>query len=181
MKKLVILAAVAMTAAVVNAAACTWGISGSATASVKNGSDVWSAAGTSPVAYLVLASDMAAAQTALDKGAMDTTLAKATVSTFNARGRFTNEPIDIPAASTEYGMVLVYTDKTDSNKIWYQFSSATVTASGSDDPMTPAVSAACQATTFSASGWTAAAAPEPTSGLLMLLGLAGLALKRKRA
>ena len=30
-------------------------------------------------------------------------------------------------------------------------------------------------------GWTAAAVPEPTSGLLMLLGMAGLALKRKRA
>ena len=30
-----------------------------------------------------------------------------------------------------------------------------------------------------ASGWTAA--PEPTSGLLLLLGVAGLALKRKRA
>jgi len=29
--------------------------------------------------------------------------------------------------------------------------------------------------------WTAAAVPEPTSGLLMLLGVAGLALKRKRA
>ena len=29
--------------------------------------------------------------------------------------------------------------------------------------------------------WTAAAVPEPTSGLLLLLGVAGLALKRKRA
>lgn len=30
-------------------------------------------------------------------------------------------------------------------------------------------------------GWTVAAVPEPTSGLLMLLGFAGLALRRKRA
>ena len=30
-------------------------------------------------------------------------------------------------------------------------------------------------------GWVAAAVPEPTSGLLLLLGVAGLALKRKRA
>ena len=38
--------------------------------------------------------------------------------------------------------------------------------------------------TFGSSGWYSAAAapvPEPTSGLLMLLGMAGLALKRKRA
>lgn len=32
-----------------------------------------------------------------------------------------------------------------------------------------------------AAAWTTAAVPEPTSGLLMLLGMAGLALKRKRA
>ena len=35
--------------------------------------------------------------------------------------------------------------------------------------------------TATPSGWTAASVPEPTSGLLMLLGMAGLALKRKRA
>ena len=35
---------------------------------------------------------------------------------------------------------------------------------------------------YSAAGWYGAAAvPEPTSGLLLLLGMAGLALKRKRA
>ena len=35
--------------------------------------------------------------------------------------------------------------------------------------------------TGGATAWTAAAVPEPTSGLLLLLGMAGLALKRKRA
>jgi len=34
---------------------------------------------------------------------------------------------------------------------------------------------------YDASGWQAVAVPEPTSGLLMLLGVAGLALKRRRA
>lgn len=36
-------------------------------------------------------------------------------------------------------------------------------------------------TNFGTGAWTAAAVPEPTSGLLLLLGVAGLALKRKRA
>ena len=35
--------------------------------------------------------------------------------------------------------------------------------------------------TQNASAWTSVAAPEPTSGLLLLLGMAGLALRRKRA
>ena len=36
-------------------------------------------------------------------------------------------------------------------------------------------------TTKSAPAWSSAAVPEPTSGLLMLLGMAGLALRRRRA
>lgn len=35
--------------------------------------------------------------------------------------------------------------------------------------------------TYTASNWQSTAAPEPTSGVLLLLGMAGLALKRKRA
>ena len=36
-------------------------------------------------------------------------------------------------------------------------------------------------TTYAGAGWYAQSVPEPTSGLLMLLGMAGLALCRKRA
>ena len=184
MKKLMIMAAVALTAAVVNAAASTWTIAGATTASVKNGDTVWSVAGTSPVAYLILASDITSVQTALDTdAAMDVSYSKASYSTFNSRGRFAGVEIDIPTTTAEYSMVLVYTDATDADKIWYQFSSATANASGSDDSMTPPIAASFGATTFSSTGWTSATAtadvPEPTSGLLMLLGFAGLALRRK--
>ena len=46
---------------------------------------------------------------------------------------------------------------------------------------TPSQAAAMDKTTFAGGGWYTAAVPEPTSGLLLLLGMAGLALKRKQA
>ena len=61
----------------------------------------------------------------------------------------------------------------------------TVTATAAGNPVTlnfGAMSATTTANKFLNSSWTSTTAvPEPTSGLLLLLGMAGLALKRKRA
>ena len=45
----------------------------------------------------------------------------------------------------------------------------------------PSALPASEATTFGGTGWYTQAVPEPTSGLLLLIGVAGLALRRRRA
>ena len=59
----------------------------------------------------------------------------------------------------------------------------TINAAGSSGMLSfGAMTATTSANKFLNSSWTATAAvPEPTSGLLMLLGMAGLALRRRRA
>ncbi len=60
--------------------------------------------------------------------------------------------------------------------------SVTINAAGSAGGLSfGAMTNTTTANKFLNSSWTAAAVPEPTSGLLLLLGMAGLALKRKRA
>lgn len=62
--------------------------------------------------------------------------------------------------------------------------SATATAVGfetaSFNLKNPSQASAFESTIFSAGGWYTQSVPEPTSGLLMLLGMAGLALRRRR-
>ena len=83
-------------------------------------------------------------------------------------------------AGREYYMVIEYTDTATSQK--YVYTSSAVASSGLS-ATAPGTVAFTFTDTIGAAGdknaWVAV--PEPTSGLLLLLGMAGLALKRKRA
>ena len=91
-----------------------------------------------------------------------------------------SQTVDNASGMHYAAFIYTYTD-TDGND-WYiaNIGKANVTGSG-------AVNAQNLGTTFGGTAggaigsWTAAAVPEPTSGLLLLLGVAGLALKRKRS
>ena len=87
---------------------------------------------------------------------------------------------DYAAGDTVYA-VLLYTTTEDSVDYWMgNYATATFEAAQN-------VSVGQLAnylggnSTAGATAWSTAAVPEPTSGLLLLLGMAGLALKRKRA
>ena len=86
---------------------------------------------------------------------------------------------NLSAGDTANGYIVLFDTSDASTASYFAYTttkSATVAASGA--PITLAYG------TFAAGtqgGWQSTAVPEPTSGLLLLLGIAGLALKRKHA
>ena len=190
MKKLIIaVAAVAMGIAA-NAASYSW----SATAGrLMNGTGGSGSANyiTSGTAYLLFTDVMT--QTALvtayasdAAGAASTVAAKAlSTGSIGADARISDGAefsYDTTAAQTAYFVVF------NGDKMYVSMEAeagyAAVGATGIEFESLTASSklAFDSASGYSAAGWyQAAAVPEPTSGLLMLLGMAGLALRRRRA
>ena len=159
MKKLVILAAVIVAGVAANAAAFKW-----------SGANVYGPDGTtkfSGTAYLycdALSSESLSSATVAN-GAIAAT-------TFN---------VDVSEASisagTMYDFYFIVTTDYKGSEVSYTSSAVSKNALGNG---TQTIGFGNQQSATQAAGaW--AAVPEPTSGLLMLLGVAGLALKRKRA
>ena len=184
MKKLMILAAVAMVSAIASAAQMKWG-SGTITLA-----DSTTAGKDAVTGYLFLIDsttyDTLAANTtgkALSDAvyaAYGSSLSSAAASkSSTAKGAVTiTDPTAYSNGNTLYGAIL-YVEGDN-----YMGNIATYTLTSDQD-----VSIGSMASIIggdlgggsTATAWSTAAVPEPTSGLLMLLGMAGLALRRRRA
>ena len=186
MKKLMIALAIAAIAVVSNAASVNWG---AGTVTDPNGAT----ANKSVTGYLfVLTSDQ---YTAL---AANTTGAAMSEAVYAAYGSKLGEAyatgttskkgaLTLTDDSKEYGAgdkayaAIIYTYGTgDDLQYIGNVGSATFESSMSVD-MSEMANHLFGDTSAASTAWTAAAVPEPTSGLLMLLGMAGLALRRRRA
>ena len=176
MKKLLIIAAVALAAVSARAASVTWtvlNIQSSPATEVGAGWLVQLYSADTTFSY-----DAAKAGTIT---ALDSTTSVASGTIFKSSSTFGNYAANTPVNT----YAVIFDAATVADAKYYIVSAEldkTVAASGANLTVGFGnMGATATTNTFRNSSWTAAAVPEPTSGLLLLLGMAGLALKRKRA
>ena len=191
MKKLMIAVAIVCATAFANAASIAWGF-GSADTVAPDGKYFGEGLYADATAFLFLGTVTAGASgwevgtaTILATANMDPTYYNwGATDTSSTSGMLTAD------ASAGDAVTLVILDGVVGNTIDaftayvgnYIIGTQTALASDSIPGTTPVpYLSAIDANTYGAGDWTATPAPEPTSGLLLLLGMAGLALKRKRA
>ena len=185
MKKLMIAAAIVCAAAFANAASCNWQVDWAYAVDTSNPTydATESFAGTY---WLVALADSSTAGISVDNtGALTLGTGMTQVATGAASSYFGNQITGLTAANNgDYYALVIY----DENYKYYGVSNAAQITGVVDAPPTDAT-----AITFSniydttddanymVANIAATSVPEPTSGLLMLLGVAGLALRRRRA
>jgi hypothetical protein len=178
MKKLIVAAFAAMLGIAANAAAIEWGMTG-----VTDSPDTAKAAGWAVYVMDASTFDAFSALSGTEVAAYAAANALFTGATTSGRTG-TNANVtdgDYAAGTTVNSYMVVFNNAAATDATYYAYTgknSTTIAASGADGAMQ---FGSFTDATSSTGGWTATAVPEPTSGLLMLVGLAGLALRRRRA
>ena len=180
MKKMMMLAGAVALAACAQAATVSWSCTKVYTGDTEN-----KAAG---VAYFLTTSMASVDSWASLKSASEFNTALSGKYSFTpaTAGTYTHDAVENAtlglADATDYTAYLLVFDTatiTDSSKYYITSTAALTTMGGTS---TKALTFGSQKdASQAAAGWTTVSTPEPTSGLLLLLGLAGVALKRKRA
>lgn len=191
MKKLIMMTAIVVAAVTANAAAYTWQASSGRLFDGKGSDSANRFAGTGYLfnAATVSQSAILAAFTSA-AGVTETLESALTTGTFSSGRAAKSASFTGPDASFTAYFVVLGTDASGNDAIYISdTATGNYTAVGTGDVVFGQQNAYSSAgfadasKGYSAAGWysSAAAVPEPTSGLLMLLGMAGLALRRRRA
>ena len=190
MKKLMIALTVVACAAVVNAASFNWSSSGMNAAAKTINSKAGTALYSPETAYTLYLFDAGVtSQDALLAGLRDnkaiTSFTSVASQTLANNSQVTATQFSYGSAGTEYNFYMAVVNGDDvflsaSKGATGQASdTASVLFSGLGSASKKVFSDSTATFATSGAGWYAV--PEPTSGILLLLGMAGLALKRKRA
>jgi len=188
MKKIMIAAVAIAFAAVAHAAAFNWSSSGTNSAKTFYGPDGATTLASGTVVYLLDSGISGNSQSDIVEGFRGgKTIADFTTvtsTTLDSNSRLTAKEFSYGSAGNDYNfyMVIVSGDNVfvSADKGAYGQASDTVNV------LFTGIKGATQTLNadgaYASAGWySTAAVPEPTSGLLMLLGMAGLALRRRRA
>ena len=197
MKKLMIAVAAVCAAAVVNAGAVNWGSGATQTpgeGGALSGTKLTSASGYTLKMYVwesLTADDVSFSAGELytwstgDKskdpfgGSLSVINGSVNMGTSATTATAYGSELTTTGGTTVYGAVLFVLADAGGKDQWYMENSGSVGAKAGATKTTLGNLALKVGGTGAATSWTAV--PEPTSGLLMLLGVAGLALKRRRA
>ena len=152
-----------MAAVAANAAATSWSVIATKIITTDNVATTYYSSGSYAVLYASLAGEGTWFKVT-DAGNISISAGKITASSTS----FESQLFDVGSNYDFYFQI------TDGDKT---FTSTTITGKGAQSVTTVALDFGNQKT----AGQTWQSVPEPTSGLLLLLGMAGLALKRKRA
>lgn len=183
MKKLMILAAAVVASVAANAAAVEWGAGtitrfDDSTANKNVTGYLFAIAAADYTSYAAM--DATTLSKTIYADYKDTLSSAVATGTATKKGALTLTGIDATAGTPVYAAIL-YVDGVNSDYVMGNV--ATVTWSGVGFPGIDnlSVTKLGEGSGAGATAWATAAVPEPTSGLLLLLGMAGLALRRRRA
>jgi len=185
MKKLMIVVTVAFCAAYANAAAFTWRATADLT---TDGSTVATSSAMNGGTFALLYLGNDADNIDWTKGTVVDTASPSFTTTMGKTSAKTSKSFTFDMADYGNGDIFGVVFKDSSDKLYYLQSGAsgnmspTYTISGLENDNSPleGFTFASSAFSISTSPSAAVAVPEPTSALLLVLGMAGLALRRKR-